>query len=276
MVNVNGELLFEENVSLSINNRAFLYGDSVFETIKVSNNRVVFMEDHYFRLMASMRMMRMKIPMSFTLEFLQEEIMKTVKLQDDSPQYRVRLSVFRDEGGYYTPEKNTISYLIKVSPLVNPVREEYKIDVFKDFYVYSGLLSTIKTNNKMLNTLASIFAKENELDNCVLVNEQKNVAEVTNGNIFIVKGNTIKTPPLTDGCLKGIVRKKMIDILTKHPDYKIEEASFSPFEIQKADEVFITNAIMGVQPVTQYKKKKFTPKVSLALANSLKVSEITG
>ncbi len=276
MVNVNGELLFEENVSLSINNRAFLYGDSVFETIKVSNNRVVFMEDHYFRLMASMRMMRMKIPMSFTLEFLQEEILKTVKLQDDAPQYRVRLSVFRDEGGYYTPEKNTISYLIKVSPLTNPVRDEYKIDIFKDFYVYSGLLSTVKTNNKMLNTLASIFAKENELDNCVLVNENKNVAEVANGNIFIVKGNIIKTPPLTDGCLKGIVRKKMIDILTKHQDYQIEEASFSPFEIQKADEVFITNAIMGVQPVTQYKKKKFTPKVSLALANSLRVSEITG
>ena len=276
MVNFNGELLFEENVSLSINNRGFLYGDSVFETVKVSKNKVVFAEDHYFRLMASMRMLRMKIPMEFTLEFMEEEILKTVKVQDQSENYRVRLSVFRNEGGYYTPEQNTISYLIKAETLDILDKEEYKIDVFKDFYVYSGLLSTVKTNNKILNTLASIFAKENELDNCVLVNENKNVVEVANGNLFVVKGNTIKTPPLTDGCLKGIIRKKLIEILEKNSDYTLVEESFSPFEIQKADEVFITNSIVGIQPVTQYKKKIFTPKVSLALRNTLKVKEITG
>lgn len=276
MVNFNGELLFEENVSLSINNRGFLYGDSVFETMKVSKNKVVFAEDHYFRLMASMRMLRMKIPMEFTLEFMEEEILKTVKVQDQSENYRVRLSVFRNEGGYYTPEQNTISYLIKAETLDILDKEEYKIDVFKDFYVYSGLLSTVKTNNKILNTLASIFAKENELDNCVLVNENKNVVEVANGNLFVVKGNTIKTPPLTDGCLKGIIRKKLIEILEKNSDYTLVEESFSPFEIQKADEVFITNSIVGIQPVTQYKKKIFTPKVSLALRNTLKVKEITG
>ena len=276
MVNFNGELLFEEHVSLSINNRGFLYGDSVFETMKVSKNKVVFAEDHYFRLMASMRMLRMKIPMEFTLEFMEEEILKTVKVQDESENYRVRLSVFRNEGGYYTPEQNTIGYLIKAETLDIQEKEEYKIDVFKDFYVYSGLLSTVKTNNKILNTLASIFAKENELDNCVLVNENKNVVEVANGNLFIVKGNSIKTPPLTDGCLKGVVRKKLIEILEKNADYTLVEESFSPFEIQKADEVFITNSIVGIQPVTQYKKKVFTPKVALALRNTLKVKEITG
>ena len=276
MVNFNGELLFEERVSLSINNRGFLYGDSVFETMKVSKNKVVFAEDHYFRLMASMRMLRMKIPMEFTLEFMEEEILKTVKVQDQSENYRVRLSVFRNEGGYYTPEQNTISYLIKAETLDILDKEEYKIDVFKDFYVYSGLLSTVKTNNKILNTLASIFAKENELDNCVLLNENKNVVEVANGNLFVVKGNMIKTPPLTDGCLKGVVRKKLIEILEKNVDYTLVEESFSPFEIQKADEVFITNSIVGIQPVTQYKKKIFTPKVSLALRNTLTVKEITG
>ena len=276
MVNFNGELLFEEHVSLSINNRGFLYGDAVFETLKVSKHKVVFAEDHYFRLMASMRMLRMKIPMEFTLEFMEEEILRTVKVQDESENYRVRLSVFRNEGGYYTPEQNTMSYLIKAETLDITGKEEYKIDIFKDFYVYSGLLSTVKTNNKILNTLASIFAKENELDNCVLVNENKNVVEVANGNLFIVKGNRIKTPPLTDGCLKGVVRKKLMEILEKNTDYTLVEESFSPFEIQKADEVFITNSIVGIQPVTQYKKKVLTPKIALALGNTLKVVEITG
>ena len=133
MVNFNGELLFEEHVSLSINNRGFLYGDAVFETLKVSKHKVVFAEDHYFRLMASMRMLRMKIPMEFTLEFMEEEILKTVKVQDESENYRVRLSVFRNEGGYYTPEQNTMSYLIKAETLDITGKEEYKIDVFKDF-----------------------------------------------------------------------------------------------------------------------------------------------
>ncbi len=103
----------------------------------------------------------------------------------------------------------------------------------------------------MLNTLASIFADENDLDNCILLNEKKGVVEVTNGNIFVVKGNVVKTPALTEGCIKGIVRIKVIEILFKNKDFTIEETSISPFEIQKADEVFITNAIIGVQPVTE-------------------------
>ncbi len=71
MVNFNGVLSTAENVSISAANRAFKYGDGVFETIKVTTNKVIFLEDHYFRLMASMRMLRMKIPMKFTLEFFQ-------------------------------------------------------------------------------------------------------------------------------------------------------------------------------------------------------------
>ena len=82
MINFNGELLFEENVKLSLENRGFKYGDAIFETVKVSNKKVIFWEDHYFRLMASMRMLRMKIPMQFTLEFLEQEILKTVAVQD--------------------------------------------------------------------------------------------------------------------------------------------------------------------------------------------------
>ena len=276
MINFNGELLYPENIKLTSENRGFKYGDAIFETIKVINNKVVFWEDHYFRLMASMRMLRMKIPMEFTLEFLEKEILKTVAVQDDAPTFRVRLNVFRKDGGLYKPKTNEIAYLIDVKGHSSQMKTTYKLDVFKDFYNYSGLLSTVKTNNRMLNTLASIFAEENDLDNCVLLNERKGVVEVTNGNIFVIKGNVIKTPALTEGCIKGIVRKKVIDIITKHKDFTLEETAISPFEIQKADEVFITNAIMGIQPVTKYKKKNFTVNFSKKLAANLKVLEIAG
>lgn len=275
MINFNGDILDQEKFSLTAENRGFKYGDAVFETIKVVNNKVIFWEDHYFRLMASMRMLRMKIPMSFTLEFLEKEILSLVKANNTLQKSRVRLTIFRKDGGLYTPKTNEIDFLVEASELNQNIKNDYKIDIFKDFYNYSGLLSTIKTNNKMLNTLASVFAKENDLDNCILINEKKGVVEVTNGNIFIVKDNLVKTPAITEGCIKGIVRKKVLEILSKNEEFKVEETSISPFEIQKADEVFITNAIIGIQPVTQYKKKTFKVDFSKKIAKNLQVLEFT-
>ena len=126
----------------------------------------------------------------------------------------------------------------------------------------------------MVNTLASIFADENDLDNCILLNEKKGVVEVTNGNIFVVKGKVVKTPALTEGCIKGITRLKVLEILFKNKELTVEETSISPFEIQKADEVFITNAIIGVQPVTNYKKKTFTTEIGKKIASNLRILQI--
>lgn len=274
MVNFNGVLISSENIKLSLENRAFKYGDAIFETVKVLNKKVVFWEDHYFRLMASMRMLRMKIPIEFTLEFLEQEILKTVAAQQEANAYRIRLNVFRKDGGLYTPKTNKIDFTIEVKESNYQIKDFYSLDVYKDFYNYSGLLSTIKTNNRMVNTLASIFADENDLDNCILLNEKKGVVEVTNGNIFVVKGKVVKTPALTEGCIKGITRLKVLEILFKNKELTIEETSISPFEIQKADEVFITNAIIGVQPVTNYKKKTFTTELGKKIANNLRILQI--
>ena len=276
MVNFNGNIITEKALQLSTNNRAFKYGDAIFETIKVVNTKVVFIEDHYFRLMASMRMLRMKIPMKFTLEFLQEEILRITNELSGVGTYRVRLTVYRKDGGLYNPKSNEIDYLIEASELDYVEKTSYKVDLYKDFYNYSGLLSTIKTSNRMLNTLSAIFADENDLDNCILLNERKGVVEATNGNVFIIKDDVIKTPALNEGCIKGIVRKKVIEILEKHPDYTIEETVVSPFELQKADEVFITNAIMGIQSVTNYRKKVFTSTITDKIKSSLKLLTITG
>jgi branched-chain amino acid aminotransferase len=276
MVNFNGVLISSENIKLSLENRAFKYGDAIFETVKVLNKKVVFWEDHYFRLMASMRMLRMKIPIEFTLEFLEQEILKTVAAQQEANAYRIRLNIFRKDGGLYTPKTNKIDFTVEVKESTYQIKDFYSLDVYKDFYNYSGLLSTIKTNNRMVNTLASIFADENDLDNCILLNEKKGVVEVTNGNIFVVKGKVVKTPALTEGCIKGITRLKVLEILFKNKELTIEETSISPFEIQKADEVFITNAIIGVQPVTNYKKKTFTTEIGKKIASNLKILQIAG
>ncbi|MCP4052909.1 MAG: aminotransferase class IV [Mesoflavibacter sp.] len=275
MINFNGNLQ-DNNTVITNSNRAYAYGDGLFETIKAVHGKLLFFEDHYFRLMASMRIMRMEIPMSFTLEFLQDEILKTIKAnQLDTATCRVKLQVHRVEGGLYEPESNDVEFIVSVKALDQDFyllnEGNYEVDLFKDFYVSPSLISTLKSNNKALNVVGSIYAKENNLDNCLLINTNKSVVEALNGNVFLVKGNTIKTPPLSDGCLKGIIRKQLREIINLMEEYTLEEASISPFEIQKADEMFITNVITGIQPVSKYRKKQFATNVAKALLQKLNV-----
>lgn len=274
MININGSISNSNQAHLSISNRGFTYGDAVFETVKVSNGKVLFWEDHYFRLMASMRILRMEIPMNFTLEFLENQIKDTLEansLEDKSA--RVKLIVERQSGGLYLPNENTINFYISTSEIENAIYllndEDYIVDLYKDNYISPTILSTLKTNNKALNVVASIYANENDLNNCFLLNTNKSVAEAINSNVFIVKGKTVKTPPLTDGCLKGVMRKQVIEILNMLPDYTLEEASISPFELQKADEVFLTNVVQGVQSVTKYRKKSFSYELAKELIGKL-------
>lgn len=276
MVNINGELVEKENAVIAMGNRGLAYGDAVFETIRVINSKIIFWEDHYFRLMASMRIMRMEIPSSFSPEFLEEEILELIKQNDlEATPVRIRFTVYRQEGGFYTPETLNIDYIIETSVLKDPFylldTGTYEIELFKDHYINSGLLSTIKTNNKAVNVLGSIYAKENDYSNCLLLNENKMVVEALNGNVFLVKDNVIKTPPLTEGALNGIIRKQLLSIIKTMDQYTLEEAAISPFELQKADELFITNVIVGIQPVSRYRKKVYGGEVAKDLLSKLNV-----
>lgn len=275
MINFNGSIV-ENDAYISVKNRGFNYGDAIFETLKVSHSKILFLEDHYFRLMASMRIMRMEIPMSFTMEFFKVEILKTLEanhfLKNSA---RVKIIVNRGEGGFYAPSSSLVDYIIFSEVIPNDFygisEQVYIVDLFKDFYVAPGLLSTLKTNNKAINVIASVYAKENDFNNCLLLNTNKSVVEATNGNLFLVKGTLIKTPPLQDGCLKGVMRKQLIELIKSMPEYTIEEASISPFELQKADELFITNVIQGIQPITKYRKKEFKTDVTNALLNKMNI-----
>lgn len=281
MININGDLLAPHTANISYRNRGFAYGDAVFETIRVINGKIIFWEDHYFRLMASVRIMRMEIPQSFSPEFLEEEILKLIQENElENTSAKVRFSVFRKEGGLYTPETNEIGYIIAAEALAQPFylfkEELYEVELFKDHYINSGLLSTLKTNNRAINVLGSIFAKENEYQNCLLLNENKNVVEAVNGNLFLVKGKEIKTPPLSEGCLKGITRGKVMEIVGQVEGYTLTETPISAFELQKADELFITNVIVGIQPISRYRKKEFANSVAKELLVKLNVKARLG
>ncbi|WP_445012727.1 aminotransferase class IV [Aquimarina penaris] len=274
MVNVNGNLLEDNIASITITNRGYTYGDALFETIRVNSGKLLFWEDHYFRLMASMRILRMQIPMQFTPEFLEKEILDLIaKNHGLDTSIRVKIMVNRVSGGLYTPLSNEVEYVISTSQLDTPFytisENKCEVTLFKDHYVAPDLLSTLKSNNKLVNILGSIFAKENGFDNCIVLNSNKMVIEALNGNIFLIKGNTIKTPPVADGCLKGVLRTQLLRILEKLPEFEVQEDSISPFELQKADELFVTNVISGIQPITKFRKKEYNTAISRRLLGIL-------
>ena len=273
MVNFNGTI--QDNSAVFVeSNRGFLVGDAVFETIKVVNNQVLFLEDHYFRLMATMRICRMEIPMLFTMEYVEAQILELIDVLHPSAAFRVRFSVYRTGGGFYAPLSNEVAFVITAIPLESVhysiENEDYEIELYKDFHVSKQLLSTLKTNNKLLQVLGTIYAKENGYDNCLLLNEDKNIVEALQNNIFMKMGNIISTPPIAEGCINGIMRKQVLAILSKMEGYQVKEAVISPFDLQKADELFLTNVISGIQPITKYRKKSYTldfSKIVLELLN---------
>lgn len=272
MINFNGSIQAQDTNVLT-QNRAFLYGDAVFETVKIVNSKILFLEDHYFRLMSSMRIIRMEIPMNFTMEYFEEQILALVKCKKMETSARARITVYRNDGGYYLPKSNTVSFLINAESLDNVKyvinEEDYVVDLYTDFYVTRQLLSSIKNTNKIINITASIYADENGLDNCLLLNDGKNVIEALQGNIFVLKGNTLITPPVSEGCLNGVMRKQILALARKIENLEVVEEVISPFDLQKSDELFITNVIKGIQPVTRYRKKTFTTNLASVLLQRL-------
>lgn len=259
MLNYNGNFIDQTNLSFS--NRAFLYGDSVFETIKVVKNKALFWEEHYLRLMSSMRILKIEIPNEFTPDYLESQIKKTISSISELFTGRVRLTVFREGEGLYLPKSNKASFVI--NSFQNEVFsfetkfKTYKVDIYKDYLIQSNLLSNLKTSNRLINVIGSIYAHENGLDNCILLNENKLVTEFLNGNIFLVKDNVVKTPPINSGCLNGVMRNKIIELINKIPLLEIFEKDFSAYEIISSQEVWVSNSISGIIPVSQYRNKQF-------------------
>lgn len=269
MVNFNGVL--SDTDSFAGFNRGFLFGDAVFETVRINNGRVLFLEDHYFRLMASLRIVRMQIPMNFTLEFFESQLLSIAKSCNYS-NARVRMTVFRNGDGFYLPRERNVSFVVTGSEISSNGYSfnvgDFEVELFKDFFISANLLSTLKTNNRMLNVTASIFADENNYQSCLLLNDQKNVVEAVAGNLFMLTGNNLITPPIADGCLNGIMRKQVLGI-SKKLGVDVVEQSISPFELQRADELFITNVIVGIQPVTKYRKKEYSDGFARKLTEEL-------
>lgn len=274
MINHNGEILDGKQLSLPVHNRALNYGDSLFETVKYTHGKVLWWESHYFRLMGSMRILRMEIPQEYTPEYLEQQMLETVKAAHfEHGAARIKLLVYREGAGKYTPETREVSFIIQVEalPFENYEINEgfYEVELFKDYQKPKGLLSNLKTGNSMLYVLAAIYRQENAFQEVLLLNTENKLVEACSSNIFLLKGDNLKTPPLESGCLKGIMRQNVVKWAASI-GLKVEEVAPTPFELLQADELWLTNAIHGIQAASLYRKHAFKnekAKEMLALIN---------
>lgn len=272
MINFNGKIT--DLSDQLINNRAFLYGDAVFETLIIFNDKILFWEDHYFRLMSSMRIIRLDIPDKYTPEFFKENIIKIHNSISQTRNSRIRINIFRFSGGKYKPKKNTPSFIISCESINYNIyklnKGNYEVDLYKDYYLDNQLISSIKSNNKIINVVASIYASENGFDNCILLNKDKLVSEFINSNLFIIKDEKIYTPTLKSGCLNGVLRKNLFKILSSS-SFELCEQDLSTFDITQSDEIFGTNIAQGIFSVTKFRKKDYdcskTKKIITMLNN---------
>ena len=220
----------------------------------------LFLNYHYKRLSSALKKLKIDEDQHFRIEELNSNILNLIELNNIQQGGVVRLSVYRTGSGTYLPNSNKLSYIIEIKKsslnLYQTNDKGLKIDVFNDLLKPINFLSPYKVANAQLYVLASIYFKEHELDDVLIKNNNDNIIETTNSNFFISSNGVLYTPPLSEGCVGGIMRMQVINLAISNGMLVYE----NPIHIQhllSADEIIITNAINGIRWVGQYKDKRY-------------------
>ncbi len=271
-LNYNGDLILDEGFSIPYHNRAFRYGDGFFETIRCAQGKPLWMLQHYERISKSARILKFRLPEYADVEFFSEKISELLEANGYIAGARVRLSIYRDATGFYRPDDDKSGFLIESLPLEN---EKYQLNkdglmagVFNEIRKPSNLLSNIKSSNALIYILASVYAREQGWNDALILNSEGFIAEATSSNVFAVKENSIYTPDLNQGCVEGVMRGVILELLST-AGYSVYECSLLPEDLLDVDEVFLSNTISGVQWLKGFEYKRYYHKISSLLIDLL-------
>ena len=271
-VNLNGELLDAGAPVLLADNRAFHYGDGVFESMYFSSGEILFYDDHFARLTKAMKTLCVRSHENLTMNNLRFHIHALVQANKITKGARIRIEIFRNGGGRYTPENNDSSFLIQAQPLPDNNysfnQEGLRIDIFNDLKKQLNIFSPYKTASSLLFVMAGLYQQKNNLDDCIILNERGDVCEANGSNVFIVMNNTVITPPVSDGCIDGVMRKNLLRILSAE-NISYSEQTISVTGLFDADETFLTNVSKGIRWVGAVKQKRYFHKLSKSLSAML-------
>ena len=271
-INNNDSIIANNGPIVHAGNRGYLYGDGVFETIRIVNGKAINLDNHVKRMLEGAKKIMMRPPNFMDVDFFDERINELLSKSEIKAGGKCRISLDRATGGTYRPESNEVEFLIEVYPLndnefiLNP--KGIEIDLFMEHKKPKTSLSNFKTKNGLIYVLASIAAKEKGLGDLLISNDKGGILESTSSNLFVVSNGVLYTPGLDDGCLAGTMRMQIINLAISN-GIKVYECHIMPQNLLVADEVFLTNAIKGITWVSGYRTKRYFNNTSKKLIDML-------
>ncbi len=270
--NYNGDIHADGECLISVRNRSFRYGDGLFESMLWQNGDIQFLHYHVERLHKGMALLKMDGAKTLDAFFIKQQASTLIKKNKLEGAVRLRFSVFRDGAGLYAPETNKVAFLLEVGSLDKTLASRYPagliIDIYREHTKPINHFSAIKSNNALLFVMAGIFKKQQGLDEVILLNENGLLCESSSSNIFIWYRNSLYTPALSEGCVDGVMRRAVMEV-AKANNIAVIEAQINPEILNEAEEMFLTNAVHGIQWVLGYKNKRFFNRLSKDLLDKL-------
>ncbi len=254
-INWNRNIISKEKFSIGVENRAFRYGDSLFETLRVFDGRMPFISLHFNRLSEGLKLLNYDVPYFFDLDFFQHEI---EKLTQKKGQHSIRFMIYRKDGGLYSPKENGFDFLISNSPLKNNKfeipKKGLRVGILKNKILSHHYFSHLKTGNSLPYILAGQEKQKNNWADCLILNSTGNITEAISSNVFFIQKNSILTPPISSGCISGTTRKTILEQL----DLPIEEKEIPPEELKNVKGILLSNSIQGIRWISSCEANFFT------------------
>ena len=260
-VNNNGQVTPNNLPTISFGNRGHLYGDGVFESIRVINGKITNLENHWLRITEGAKALKMTVNPDWTTSFFDQKICELIQKSGIKEGAKCRISFDRTPGGAYLPANNEAQYYIDIVPEQTNYYElnskGLEMDIYMELKLEKTMLSKFKTKNGLKYIMASLTAQEKGLDDVFMTNDRGQVLETSNSNLFVVHNGVLYTPSIEDGCIAGTMRMQIINLALAN-NIKVYECPILPQNMLSADELFLTNAIKGVKWVGAFRTKKYT------------------
>ncbi len=265
--NFNGKILEENKLVIGVSNRGLRYGDGLFETIKYKNNELIMADEHFARIWKGMQLLQFDIPKLFTPERIHQQTIELLKKNKQNSS-RVRITIIRGDGGIYDAVNHAPNYIIQTWPLDTDhsmINENgLQLCIYTEAKKMADHFSNIKHNNYLPYFMGALFAKEQQCNDAILLNNHERICDSTIANVFIIKNEMIYTPQLEEGCVAGIMRKYIIQNIDAS-GYSITETLITKEMLLEADEVFLSNSMYNIRWVAAIANKKYSNNITRQL-----------
>jgi len=273
-IDFNGRLVPESQPVLTVSNRAFRYGDGLFETMRYEHGSVRFLAYHVKRLQEGMDVLHLTGHANFGVDSLTEMVSRLLDKNGWTQRtVRLRLDVYRDGEGLYSPQHNQSAYVLQASLLEGIEKPSRKlglnVGLYEEHAKVASSLSALKSTNALIHVLAGNYRKIKGYDDVILLNQSGLVCESLHANVFVYFQQKLYTPALSEGCVDGIMRKVVIE-MALDSGIEVIEAQLHPGILTEAEEMFHTNAIQGVQWVMGFRHKRYFNRLSAHFQDKLK------